>query len=136
MMPWFRGVPVLVIVSAAQSRAFVGASKQGIRRATMTDALAVTRRAFLKRGSGSLALSLVIGTGVSGVLPIVEAAPKAVPLKVLNQQEARTLLAMARTLFWSTARSDLAIKKSTPATCRSTRNRMTDARPACNWASA
>jgi len=59
----------------------------------------VTHRDFLKRGSGSVALSWAISTSFIRVLPMVEAALKAVPLTVLSTQEARTLLAMARTLF-------------------------------------
>ena len=65
----------------------------------MPHELGVTRRDFLKCGSGSVALSLVISTGFARVMPTVEAAPQAVPLQVLSTQEARTLLAMARTLF-------------------------------------
>jgi hypothetical protein len=65
----------------------------------MTHAREVTRRDFLKHGSSSVALSLYLGTGFAGMLTMAEAAPKTVPLKALNQQEARTLLAMARTLF-------------------------------------
>jgi hypothetical protein len=65
----------------------------------MPHARKVTRRDFLKCGSGSVALSWVISTGFAKVMPTVEAAPKAVLLQVLSTQEARTLLAMTRTLF-------------------------------------
>ena len=61
----------------------------------MPHAREVTRRDLLKRGSGSVALSLIISTDFARVMPTVEAAPQAVPLKVFSTQEARTLLAMA-----------------------------------------
>ncbi len=61
----------------------------------MTHTLAVNRRDFLTLARGSVALSWAIGSGFAGFVPAVEA----VPLEVLHQWEARTLLAMARTLF-------------------------------------
>jgi hypothetical protein len=65
----------------------------------VTRRLEVTRRDFLKRGSSSVALGLGMGIGFGRFLPTAEAAAKTVPLKVFNEQEARLLLAMARTLF-------------------------------------
>lgn len=65
----------------------------------MTNKPKVTRRDFLKRGSGSVALSLFIGGGLAGSITAAKAASKATPLKVFTPPEARTLLVMARTLF-------------------------------------
>ena len=50
------------------------------RRAAMRYEPEVTHRDFLKRGSGSVALSLVISASSVRLMPTVEAAPKAVPL--------------------------------------------------------
>ena len=55
----------------------------------------ITRRRFLKSGGDALMLSLVLGTGLA---PFTKPA-FAGELKVLSDEEAATLLAVARTLF-------------------------------------
>lgn len=64
----------------------------------MAHDLEVSRRDFLKIGGGSVTLSLFASAGISGFVPTVAEAATA-ELKTLNKQEARMLVAVARTLF-------------------------------------
>ncbi|HEX4986940.1 MAG TPA: gluconate 2-dehydrogenase subunit 3 family protein [Burkholderiales bacterium] len=61
----------------------------------MNDDFEVTRRRFLKLGGDAVFLSLVLGTGLA---PLARPA-FAGELKVLSDDEAKTLLAVSRTLF-------------------------------------
>ncbi|HVY07334.1 MAG TPA: gluconate 2-dehydrogenase subunit 3 family protein [Burkholderiales bacterium] len=61
----------------------------------MQDDFEVTRRQFLKLGGEALFLSLVLGTGLAPFARPVFAGD----LKVLSDEEAKTLLAVSRTLF-------------------------------------
>jgi hypothetical protein len=54
-----------------------------------------SRREFLRAGGGAFALSLMLGTGLSSY----SAPAQSAPLQALSDADARTLLAMARTLF-------------------------------------
>ena len=65
----------------------------------MTKPPDITRRVFLKRTGGSVAWSLTTGAGLATPAPAAGAATRASTTKALNRQEARTLLAVARTLF-------------------------------------
>ena len=61
----------------------------------MKDDFEVTRRQFLKMGGDAFMLSLILGTGLA---PLAKPA-FAGELKVLADDEAKTLLSVARTLF-------------------------------------
>jgi hypothetical protein len=57
--------------------------------------LELRRREFLRAGGGMFAMSLVLGTGFSSF----PTAALSAPLQALSDADAKTLLAMARTLF-------------------------------------
>ena len=62
--------------------------------------LTFNRREFLKLSGGSAALSLATATGYIGLLPVpAQAAAAGITLQVLDQQQARLVLTIARTLF-------------------------------------
>jgi hypothetical protein len=65
----------------------------------MNHELKVTRRDFLRRGGGAAVFSWVMASGLGRFVPVAEGAPRKLPGQVFNQQEARLLLAMARTIF-------------------------------------